>query len=65
MTRAEQPRSEWDGSRPDRDAERDHVVNAARVLMLLKDGPRDDYYRQTKEHAWNVLRDALKALDRR
>lgn len=33
---------------------------AARHLLALKDGPRDDAYRAAKEPAWQALREALR-----
>lgn len=45
-------------------AEASHAVtNAARFLLALKDGPRDDYYRANKAFAWQSLRSALSVLD--
>lgn len=35
------------------------MERAARHLLALKDGPRDDAYRAAKEPAWQALRDAL------
>lgn len=39
------------------------VVRAARFLLALKDGPRDEYYRANKDFAWASLRSALADLD--
>lgn len=39
------------------------VIRCARVLMELKDGPRDMYYETRKPHAWENLREALAAFD--
>lgn len=35
------------------------LSKAARDLLALKDGARDDAYRAAKEPAWQALRDAL------
>jgi hypothetical protein len=34
-------------------------LEALNALVELKDGPRDDHYRETKEAAWQAARDAL------
>jgi hypothetical protein len=39
------------------------VVEAARKLQALKDGPRNGTYYNTKDDAWNRLRAALAAFD--
>jgi hypothetical protein len=41
---------------------RDEVVEAATMLLWLKDGPRDDDYRERKPKTWAALRAALDAL---
>lgn len=38
------------------------AADALRILVELKDGPRDDHYRQSKNPAWQTARDALAAL---
>lgn len=38
------------------------VVEIADALIRLKDGPRDEAYRETKPIAWDLLRDALAAV---
>jgi hypothetical protein len=39
--------------------ERDAAVEALRMLVQLKDGPRDDLYRALKDDAWGAARAAL------
>lgn len=39
--------------------ERDGAVGALRVLVALKDGPRDDHYRRAKDAAWENARNVL------
>jgi hypothetical protein len=41
-------------------AERDRYRDALSELVRLKDGPRDDAYRNAKDTAWDTARKVLK-----
>jgi hypothetical protein len=41
------------------------IVEAARLLVKLKDGPRDDLYEVLKPDAWQEAREALAEYDGR
>ena len=57
LASADTPTRERDAAR--RDA--DNLREALAELVLLKDGPRDEHYRATKDAAWERARAALKA----
>ena len=38
------------------------VTHALKTLVELKDGPRDDLYRKSKDNAWENAREVLKDL---
>ncbi len=54
-----------EGIRDRKNVEHSMVVRALRILVKLKDGPRDDAYRAAKDHAWDNARMVIARHERR